>query len=81
MWFFLFIFVENMTDNMKEWIEKYFSEAWKEIETDIDFSKYKPISTSESLHIYEERYEIDGEKYRLLYPIGYNGEPSIGILM
>lgn len=70
-----------MIDNMKEWIEKYFSETWKEIETDIDFSKYKPISTSKSLHIYEERYKIDGKKYRLLYPIDYKGEPSIGILM
>ena len=70
-----------MTDNMKEWIEKDFSETWKEIETDIDFSKYKPISTSKSLHIYEERYKIDGKKYRLLYSIGYKGEPSIGILM
>lgn len=66
---------------MKEWIEKYFSETWKEIKTDIDFSKYEPISTSSSLHIYEERYEIDGEKYRLLYAIGYEGEPSIEILM
>ncbi len=44
---------------MKEWIEKYFNESWKEIETDIDFSKYEPISTSNSFHIYEERYEID----------------------
>ena len=65
---------------MKEWIEKYFSETWKEIETDIDFSKFEPISTSSSLHIFEELYEIDGKKYRLLYTIGFDGEPSIEIL-
>lgn len=70
-----------MTDNVKEWIEKYFSETWKEIETNIDFSKYEPISTSSSLHIYEERYEIDGKTYRLLYAIGYDGEPSIEVLL
>ena len=70
-----------MTDSMEEWIEKYFNETWKEIETDIDFSKYEPISTSNSLHIYEERYEIDGKKYRLLYAIGYDADPSIEVLM
>ena len=36
-----------MPDNMKGWIGKYFSDTWKEIETDIDFSKYEPISTKE----------------------------------
>lgn len=68
-------------DNIKEWIKKYFSETWEQIETDIDFSNYEPISTSNSLHICEERYEIDGKKYRLLYGIGYEGKPSIEILV
>ena len=62
-------------------MEEYFKEDWKEIETDIDFSKYEPISTSNSLHIYEERYEIDGKTYRLLYAIGYNEEPLIEELL
>ncbi len=66
--------------NTEEWIKEYFKETWKEIETDIDFSKYEPISTSSSLHIYEERYEIDGKTYRLLYAIGYDGEPLIEVL-
>ena len=70
-----------MTDSTREWIEKNFSETWKEIETDIDFTKYEPISTSNSLHIYEERYEINGNKYRLLYAIGCVGDPSIEILL
>jgi len=54
---------------------------WVEAETDIDFSKYEPISMSNSLHIYEERYEIDGKTYRLLYAIGYEGNPLIEILL
>ena len=64
---------------MKEWIEKYFKESWEDVQTNIDFSKYEPISTGGSLHIHEECYEIDGEKYRLLYAIGSN-EPLIQIL-
>lgn len=65
---------------MKEWIEKYFSEQWKEVNVDIDFTKHEPIKTSSSLHIYEERYEIDDNVYRLLYAIGYDGEPNVEIL-
>ena len=64
----------------QKWIEEYFKETWKEVETNIDFSKYEPISTSNSLHIYEKRYEIDGDTYRLLYAIGYDGKPSIEVL-
>lgn len=51
---------------MKDWIEKYFSESWEDIQTDIDFSKYEPISISSSLHICEKRYVIDSDTYRLL---------------
>jgi len=65
----------------QKWIEEYFKESWKEIETDIDFSKYKPIKTSNSLHIYEERYIIDDKTYRLLYAIGCDGGPSIEVLL
>jgi hypothetical protein len=58
----------------------HFSETWKEIDTDIDFSKYEPITKSSSLHVYEERYEINGEKYRLLYAIGSYDKSIIEIL-
>ena len=65
----------------QKWIEEYFKENWKEVKTDIDFTKFEPISTSSSLHIYEERFEIDDKKYRLLYVIGQDGEPSVEILV
>ncbi len=58
---------------MKEWIEKYFKEEWEEVESDIDFTKLEPINTSNSLHLIEERYEVDGEQYRLLYSIPFGG--------
>jgi len=67
--------------NTEEWIKEYFKETWKEIETDIDFSIYEPISKRNSLHIYEERYEIEGKTYRLLYAIGYEGEPLVEVLL
>jgi hypothetical protein len=67
--------------NTQEWIKLYFNETWNIVKSDIDFSIYEPISTSTSLHIYEERYEIEGKVYRLLYEIGYNKEPSIEVLM
>ena len=55
---------------LEKWIKKYFKEQWVEVTTDIDFSKIDPISTANSLHIYEERYEINDDEYRLLYTIG-----------
>ena len=67
--------------NTEDWIKEYFKETWKEVQTDIDFSKYKPFKTSNSLHIYEERYEIDGETYRLLYAIEYDEDPIVEILV
>ena len=67
---------------MKEWIEKYFNEQWKDINTNIDFSKYEPISTSNSLHIHEERYKIENNTYRLLYSIGHDGDdPNVEVLV
>lgn len=56
-------------------------ETWEEIETNIDFCKYRPISTGGSLHIYEERYCVNGKTYRLLYPIGYEAAPIVQILL
>jgi mRNA-degrading endonuclease RelE of RelBE toxin-antitoxin system len=64
----------------EEWIKKHFKETWKEVKTDIDFSKYEPIKTNSSLHVHEERYKIDGRTYRLLYPID-NTEPLIEVLL
>lgn len=66
---------------MKKWAEKYFSEQWKEVDVDIDFSMYEPISTNNSLHIFEERYEIENNTYRLLYYIGYDGGINVEILV
>jgi len=57
------------SEAMKEWALEYFSEVWEQIETDIDFSKYEPTDVSNSLHIVQYTYEIDGEKYHLSYPI------------
>ena len=65
---------------MKDWFDKFFSETWEDIQTDIDFSKYNPVKTSSSLHVHEMRYEIDGEKYRLLYAVGHE-EPLVQILL
>ena len=63
---------------MDEWFKKYFSEQWVAVENNtVDFEKHEPISTSNSLHIYEERYSIDGDTYRLLYSIGDSSEPLI----
>lgn len=49
--------------------------GWETVEeTDIDFNSMKPDSTSNSLHIYEEVYHVDGWKYRLLYEISDKDE-------
>lgn len=54
---------------MEEWISKYFTEQWEGVTTNIDFTKLTPCKTGNSLHIFEEQYEVDGEKYRLFYEI------------
>lgn len=56
---------------MKEFIEniakhQFHNGEWIDIQTDIDFSKYRP----KSRFINEDRYDIDGNKYRLLYNNG-----------
>lgn len=48
-------------------------EEWEEVECDIDFTKLEPISTSNSFHLIEEKYEVDGTQYRLLYSIPFGG--------
>ena len=66
---------------MKTWIKQYFNEEWEDIDTDIDFTKHKPIKISNSLHIHEEQYKIDNNTYKLLYAIGSNTEPLVKILI
>lgn len=61
----------------QEFINKYFSEVWEVVDTNIDFSKYTPFETNDSLHVYEEKYKINNEIYRLLYAIGEHCEPII----
>lgn len=67
---------------MKEWVEEYFKEQWTEVkDCNIDFEKYESISISNSLHVHERKYEIDGDTYRLLYAIGgASNTPLIQIL-
>jgi hypothetical protein len=64
------------------WIETFFKEQWIEVQDcEIDFSEHEPISTGSSLHIYEERYQISDDTYRLLYAIGSDSdEPLIEVL-
>ena len=70
-----------ITEATLSWIERWTSQTWEPIETNIDFTKHQPISTS-SLHIHEDRYEIEGRTYRLLYPIGdIEAKPLIEILL
>jgi len=66
----------------KEWIDEYFKEQWVDInDCNINFEELKPISTSTSLHIFEERYSIDDKQYRLLYGISDDSNtPIIQIL-
>jgi hypothetical protein len=54
-------------------------EIWKEIETNIDFSKYNPIKTGSSLHVYSEIYLIEEKTYRLSFVEG-SDEQLIEIL-
>jgi hypothetical protein len=41
--------------------------------------RMEPIHTANSLHIYEEQYNIDGETYKLIYAIGHDSEPTVQI--
>jgi hypothetical protein len=72
----------TLTRQTLDWIEKRFSETWEPIETNINFESHFPISKAFSLHVYEERYNIEGKTYRLLYPIDdKEAEPLIEILL
>ena len=69
---------EEIIKDENDFIKSF--QVWKTIETDIDFKKFKPISTESSLHIYEEQYEIEGNVYRLLYG-EYSDIPVVDILI
>jgi hypothetical protein len=62
---------------ISDFVKNY--EVWEECSPNIQILTFdkEPIDTSDSLHIYEEKYEIDGEIYRLLYTIGDDGPPTI----
>lgn len=63
--------------SIKEYLEELNHEQWIDIESDIDFSKETPFDTSNSLHIYCEKYFIDNETYQLIYCIGSDNKPTI----
>jgi hypothetical protein len=78
---FLYTKIMNKQTATEKWIEERFRETWEGVETDIDFSQHNPTSNSSSLHVYEERYNIEGKTYRLLYPLSDSGaEPIIEVL-
>ena len=43
---------------------------WTPVDIEIDFKSLKPFQVNSSLHILEERYNVDGKIYRLLYAVG-----------
>jgi len=52
-------------------------EVWTPCSTDIDFSGLTPLTISNSLHIYEERYIMtSGDEYKVSYQIG-NDKPFL----
>lgn len=73
--------MHTISKDTRDWIENLFKDEWKDIETDIDFSKHKPISSTYGTHILEEVYNIDGERYRLLFQIGNYDNPIVQILI
>jgi hypothetical protein len=59
----------GISKEFEKWLKNNFNEEWQEVKTDIDFNVLEPSRIRTSLHVYEERYEIDGEIYRLLYSV------------
>jgi len=60
-----------------DFMNKFFKETWEVVETDIDFSKHTTFETKGSLHVHEERYDINNETYRLLYSLDQDYPPII----
>jgi hypothetical protein len=62
-------------------LDTFFKEQWIEAQDcEIDFSKHEPTDIRNSLHVYEERYQIGNDTYRLLYAIDSESEPLIEVL-
>ena len=65
-------------------LDKWF-ENWEDVDESMvdiildEAKKMEPIYTSNSLHLYEEQYNIDGETYKLIYAIGDDSEPNVQI--
>ena len=73
--------MHTISKDTRDWIENLFKDEWKDIETDIDFSKHNPISSTYGTHILEEVYNINSETYRLLFHIGNYDNPIVQILI
>ena len=58
--------IEDKTYNVKE-IQ---SKIWTPVDIEIDFNLFTPFDVRSSLHLLEERYNIEGKVYRLLYAVG-----------
>ena len=72
----------DLTNATLAWIERWTRETWESIETGIDFSQERAVSTASSLHVYEERYLIGGKTYRRLWPLSNpTAEPLIEVLL
>jgi hypothetical protein len=76
--------IKELPDSMANFFKKMgMDENWVEVEDAVEIrrriyeDKLVPFDSSNSLHISEDRYIIDGATYRLLYAIGYEGEPDV----
>lgn len=60
---------------VSDFVKNY--EIWEPCSSNIQILTFdkEPTETSNSLHIYEEKYVIDGETYRLLYSISDPNSP------
>lgn len=75
----------KVSDSMQDFIKRMrMDEVWERVENPIPIrqrvyeDKLVPFESHDSLHIIEDRYLIDGETYRFISAIGFNGgEPEI----
>jgi hypothetical protein len=67
----------------KEGIEEFTKRfpQWEEVKNPVIIKhiarSYTPIETNSSLHVYEEKYNIQGETYRFLYSVSEHSFPNI----
>lgn len=54
------------------------SEIWEDCDKDISFfNNHTNIGSGNSLHVYHEEYEIEGDRYRIYWSL--NGNDLLGI--